>query len=458
VTCKINNIFSKFTVAFLLFFTISATTSAQIEYKEVVTTGMGQSYDEALNNALAEAISMVNGKNIQTRTIIQVLGGESIPKENSEVNNILNKIFEEIKSQEGDDKRKVKKEEKKEQKEEKKYSQNYIKDIIDETKGGIKSYKILDKDIDKKGWHKVKVSSEVAIFNIPQEAKRTRIAILPLRLFDVELDQDKLNRIILQELNNYLVQTKKFTVLDRDYIEEIISEKKSILEGKTPAVEMAKIGNEISADFIFVGSIEDFKISQKKTKILSSDKVIIKKIIYANISYRLINVATKQIYFTNTIKYKASIKDDNDVISSVSEHLSAKIGEEILFSLYPVLIEKISNDEIYLGQGGNQFKVNDIYDVFEKGEKIIDSYTNEVIGNTESFKGKIKIIKVTASYSKAVPLQPEKILISNFLPGRFLVRPEIKDQSLSDEEVFKKNKKKIEERIKDRNKDIEDEF
>ena len=72
---------------------------------------------------------------------------------------------------------------------------------------------------------------------------------------------------------------------------------------------MAKIGNEISADFIFVGSIEDFKITQKKTKILSSDKVIIKKIIYANISYRLINVATKQIYFTNTIKYKASIKN-----------------------------------------------------------------------------------------------------------------------------------------------------
>jgi len=458
VNYKINNIFLKILFIIFLFFVINKGSIAKIEYKEVVTTGIGQSYDEALNNALAEAISMVNGKNIQTRTIIQVLGGESLSKENSEANNILNKIFEEIKLQETDDKRKVKKKDKKEQKEEKKYSQNYIKNIIDENKGGIKSYKILDKDINKKGWHKVKVSSEVAIFNIPKEAKRTRIAILPLRFFDVEIEEDKLNRIILQELNNYLVQTKKFTVLDRDFIEEIISEKKSILERKTPAIEMAKIGNEISADFIFVGSIEDFKITQKKTKIHSSDKVIIRKIIYANISYRLINVATKQIYFTNTIKHKTSIKDDNDFISSVSEYLSAKIGEEILFSLYPVLIEKISNGEIYLGQGGNQFKVNDIYDVFEKGEKIIDSYTNEVIGNTESFKGKIKIIKVTSSYSKAVPLQPEKILISNFSPGTFLVRPVVEDETFSDKEVYNKNKKKIEERIRDKNKSIEDEF
>ena len=32
------------------------------------------------------------------------------------------------------------------------------------------------------------------------------------------------------------------------------------------------------------------------------------------------------------------------------------LGEEILFSIYPVLVEKIVNGELYLGQGGKQFK------------------------------------------------------------------------------------------------------
>ena len=70
----------------LVFFALTFAVSAEIKYKEVTSTGIGQSYEEALNNAFAEAISMVNGKNIQTRTIIQVLGGESIPKNNADTN------------------------------------------------------------------------------------------------------------------------------------------------------------------------------------------------------------------------------------------------------------------------------------------------------------------------------------------------------------------------------------
>ena len=55
-------------------------------------------------------------------------------------------------------------------------------------------------------------------------------------------------------------------MLDRTFIEEVAKEQKTILDGKTPAIEMAKIGNEISADFILVGSVEDFSIEKKLQK------------------------------------------------------------------------------------------------------------------------------------------------------------------------------------------------
>ena len=170
----------------LVFFALTFAVSAEIKYKEVTSTGIGQSYEEALNNAFAEAISMVNGKNIQTRTIIQVLGGESIPKNNADTNTILNKILKAIKSEDKNDENVDNKREKEEsEKNEPKYSQNYIKNLIDETKGGIKSYEVIDKDINEKGWHEVKVLASVAVFDLPQEAKRTRIAIIPFRLYDV---------------------------------------------------------------------------------------------------------------------------------------------------------------------------------------------------------------------------------------------------------------------------------
>ena len=71
--------------------------------------------------------------------------------------------------------------------------------------------------------------------------------------------QTKINFKDFSKKNDYFVQINKFTMLDRTFIEEVAKEQNTILDGKTPAIEMAKIGVEISADFILVGSVEDFK-------------------------------------------------------------------------------------------------------------------------------------------------------------------------------------------------------
>lgn len=441
---------------FLSFF-ITSKIIAEIKFKEVVVTGVGQSLEEATNNAFAEAISMVNGKNVQTKTIIKVLSGEPLPKKSESQGENAN-FFAKILVQLTDSSKE--KEEKPEKKDEKKpeYSQSYIKKLIDETKGGIKSYEILKKTKDKKGWHQVKVKAEVAFFELPKEAMRTRIAVFPFRLYEIQSDKERFQRLLDQNINDYLVQTKKFTMLDRTFIEEVAKEQKTILDGKTPAIEMAKIGNEISADFILVGSVEDFSIEEKVIKILSSDQEIKKNIASIYLSYRLLDVATKQINNSNTLELQIPIKEsakkaDMKAISEVSTIL----GEEILFSVYPVLIEKISNGEIYLGQGGNQFKKGQQYEVFEKGEKIIDTYTNEVIGNVETSVSKIEISSVSSGYSKAIFLDQENKLSEPVEAGKYIVRP-ISIASLDSEQIFKENKEKIEKKRKEKKKKLEEEF
>ena len=54
------------------------TAYSKIAFQEMTTTGTGMSLEEAIDNALADAITMVNGKNVYTRTVIKVLGGESM--------------------------------------------------------------------------------------------------------------------------------------------------------------------------------------------------------------------------------------------------------------------------------------------------------------------------------------------------------------------------------------------
>ncbi len=457
-------IFEKIISSFFLLVILSSNSLSEIIFKEVTVSGIGQSYEEALNNAFAEAISLVNGKNVQTKTIIQVLGGGSLPKEvakDKEKGGFLVDLLSDLnqlKETEETKKKKKDKEKDKKNSDKVKYSQKYLKELIDETKGGIKSYKIINKEINANGWHLIEVSAEVAFFNLPKEAMRVRMAAFPFRLYEIEGDYGRFQRLLDQNINDYFVQTKKFTMLDRSFIEEVAKEQQIILDGKAPAIEMAKIGNEISADFILVGSVENFNINEKVTKILTSDQEIRRNEASIYMSYRLIDVATKQINYSNTIQYKIQLsqnseKPDTEIISKISKIL----GEEILFSIYPVLVEKVVNGEIYLGQGGSQFTKGEKYEIFQKGEKIIDSYTNEVIGNVETSIGLIEIVSVSSGYTKAKMFSEENNLPKIIHQGKYIVRP-IKQDDVNKEKSFKEKKEKIKKKREEKKKNLDQEF
>jgi len=297
-----------FICSLILFFqilTLQSFSQGKIIFKEVVVIGVGQSQEEALNNALAEAISSINGKNIQTQTIIKIMGGEAIPHNS----NYFRKKAENAKAEESNKQRDAQQEnlqfigktleniariskgvpekdantkdksadksaaerERKLEAERPEYTQSYIKELVDKTKGGVKNYQILEKKQNERGWIELKVKAEIASFELPPEASRVRIAVFPFKVFNAQGDKEKLLRSINQEINNYFVQTRKFAVLDRSYIEEVAKEKSKILDESAPAIEMAKLGNEILADFIIVGSIEDFKIEKTTTKILTDE-------------------------------------------------------------------------------------------------------------------------------------------------------------------------------------------
>ena len=457
-------IFEKVISSFFLLVILSSNSLSEIIFKEVTASGIGQSYEEALNNAFAEAISLVNGKNVQTKTIIQVMSGGSVPEEvaeDEEKGGFLVDLLSDLNQlQETEETKKKKKDKKKDKKisDKVKYSQKYLKELIDETKGGIKSYKIINKEINASGWHLIEVSAEVAFFNLPKEAMRVRMAAFPFRLYEIEGDYGRFQRLLDQNINDYFVQTKKFTMLDRSFIEDVAKEQQIILDGKAPAIEMAKIGNEISADFILVGSVENFNINEKVTKILSSDQEIRRNEASIYMSYRLIDVATKQINYSNTIQYKIQLsqnaeKPDTEIISKISKIL----GEEILFSIYPVLVEKVVNGEIYLGQGGSQFTKGEKYEIFQKGEKIIDSYTNEVIGNVETSIGLIEIVSVSSGYTKAKMFSEENNLPKIIHQGKYIVRP-IKQDDVNKEKSFKEKKEKIKKKREEKKKNLDKEF
>ena len=81
---------------------------------------------------------------------------------------------------------------------------------------------------------------------------------------------------VSQELSNgistYLVQTRKFTVLDRQYQDQLSSERKLLSSGNVPTTELVKIGQQLFADYMLVGTVNSLNI-RKVSRIIFFTKL-----------------------------------------------------------------------------------------------------------------------------------------------------------------------------------------
>ncbi len=400
------------TVLLPLVLFLSPVAQSKITYVDKQVVGIGENVKMALRDALREAISQVNGVTQETNSVIQT-------------------IEKSISDNQGDEN----------------YSSTNFQELIKEkSKGSVKSYEIIREGKNVDGQYEVEIKATIAKFDLSQSAKRKRIAILPFRqtIENSSIDPSRSTRMLNQALTNYLVQTRKFTVLDRDFDEEVLSELQNLNESSN-IEDQAKIGQQLFADYILVGRLETFDIQEVKKKYLTSDQTKIIKTGMIDFNYRLIDVPTKQIKYASSIREEINLNKQRQPEAYLTEQSSMKIGQEILYAIYPILIEQIKGDIAYLGQGGLQIEVGDIYDIYQMTDEIItDSRTGEKLGKMEFKVGQAEIIDKNAKFSIA-KINSNDDLSENFKPVKYYVKPAQEQKKEEKESKIKKKKKKIDE-------------
>ena len=401
---------------FLLLFSNFA--YAQITYVEINAKGKAESYEIALKKALKEAISKVNGVTLKTESVLETIDKSLTTNEGSSASM-------------GRD----------------------LKEKISEKSGGsIKSFDILKEYEDANGLQVVEIRATVAKYKLSKTANRKRMAIVPFRVNLNEIsifgkrgfdDADNLIKFINQEFTNYFVQTRKFTILDREFDKEIAAELMN-LDNSEKIEDQVKIGQKLFADYIIVGRLDFLVLEKIEKKFLTSDKILKKEIGTLNFSYRVIDVPTGQIKYSSKVALEVDIKKQTQPIPYLFNLTAQEAGLEIMYAIYPILVEKIEDDLLYLGQGGNQIKVDDNFTIYERTDsKILDTYTGETLGNVEKVVGKATIIDSNAKFSVAQIIEQKYDLIEDFKPRKYMVKPikEIKKKKSSTK--TKKKKKPI---------------
>ena len=401
---------------FLLLFSNFAYT--EITYVEINAKGKAESYEIALKKALKEAISKVNGVTLKTESVLETIDKSLTTNEGSSASL-------------GRD----------------------LKEKISEKSGGsIKSFDILKEYEDANGLQVVEIRATVAKYKLSKTANRKRMAIVPFRVNLNEIsifgkrgfdDADNLIKFINQEFTNYFVQTRKFTILDREFDKEIAAELMN-LDNSEKIEDQVKIGQKLFADYIIVGRLDFLVLEKIEKKFLTSDKILKKEIGTLNFSYRVIDVPTGQIKYSSKVALEVDIKKQTQPIPYLFNLTAQEAGLEIMYAIYPILVEKIEDDLLYLGQGGNQIKVDDNFTIYERTDsKIKDTYTGETLGNVEKVVGKATIVDSNAKFSVAQITEQKYDLSEDFKPRKYMVKPikEIKKKKSSTK--TKKKKKPI---------------
>lgn len=387
---------------------------AKVEIVNVEVEGFGSSKKAAIDSALVEAVSQVNGAEIASKTKRQL----------TEVVN-----DEDVKS-----------------------SEAFNQEVSTITNGLIKNWKILSESLEGNN-HLVKLSVNISKFKKSVQTDRLRLAVVPFRAADsVKVNQtvSKFEGAITSQLENYLTQTRRFALIDRSFLDEQTKELNLIAAGSTTSMsvdEIVKLGNRLGTDYLIVGRIEKANsvVSEKKSKVSDTVKKYLTS--KARLTIRLIDVATTQIKFADTYE-----KTSGTSIEKLADKLAIEIGQIVLSSVYPIRIVNASSSQVVLGQGGKTVKSGDFFKVYQLGNKLIDPYTKESLGREEIEVAVIQINNVKSKTSDAKIL--ESILdLSEAVNNQddFIVRPFKAPQKKSEKQKVKKPKtvKKLKEEVEE---------
>ena len=303
-----------------LVFFFNSTSFAEVKYVETNAKGSGETFEIALKKAFTRAISKVNGVSVESESVLKTIDKSVTTNEGSSAS----------------------------------LTRDLQQTINEKTKGSIKTFEILSETKDSNGIFNVEIKVTIAKFALSKTAKRKRIAVVPFRLNvgRIELENfspDDFRELLNQKFSTYLVQTRKFTVLDREFEEEIKGELSNLVESEN-IDDQVKIGQALFADYIVVGRVDNLEIKEVEKKFLTSEKIIKKTMGVLNFSYRIIDVPTRQIKYSSSVNLEVNLKKQNQPLVYLSDMTAQNAGVEVMYAIYPILVEKIEGGFYILGK------------------------------------------------------------------------------------------------------------
>jgi curli biogenesis system outer membrane secretion channel CsgG len=302
-----------------------------------------------------------------------------------------------------------------------------------EIKGLIKGFEVVEEKQVNDQTYEVKLKVNVYDYSMRGLTPRVKVALMPVKtmenayhFLDQSISGETLSNIFTQRLMMGLTQTNKFAVLDRESIRAFVDEKEMLHAFDAPLSQQAKLAETLGADYLLVGNITQAVIERIDTRLETANFTSTQYQARINFNYRLVDSATKQVvlaldeqkYLKNDEVRNLSDEENTSLCNSAQIRdaflsiAANEVIEKIIDQVYPIKIAAIQDDgSVVLNQGGERMKPGMILDVFTRGKEILDPDTGQSLGTTDNLVAAIEIQRVAnnLSYAKLIDGTADKI-------------------------------------------------
>ncbi len=218
------------------------------------------------------------------------------------------------------------------------------------------------------------------------------------------------------EITEFLVKSRKFNVLERDYIRKILNENKLTESEWAKAGEDQKIGQLLIADYLVIGYIDRLSFFRTLKVIELTGERSINFIGDFKIHFRITEVKSGKIVFAQQLKEKLNSQDLKRTMSYkerkdmtlgdfkdvLFNRVSQLAGNMILEGIYPIKVASVQANEVMLNRGtGAGITVGKRYGIYNMGDSVVDPDTGERLGSAESKVAEVEVTSVHPKFSKA---------------------------------------------------------
>jgi len=287
------------------------------------------------------------------------------------------------------------------------------------TTDGLIRWWDIKREEDNAELYKVQVVGVIAKIKAPSGEHTTRktLAVLPFRatgsarVLDKTISSAESGRMFRESILTYLVQSRKFAVVDKTFEEEL--DRLAAVTPATDPIERAlQAAVRLGAQYVVIGALEGFGVDSS-----SAGTSLAVRRPTGSASLRVIEVKSRQTVLAAAYQMDElpSLRlDGSNPETFLVDATGRVMAERILETIYPFKVAALNGpDEVILNRGGEALLVGEIVELFNPGDEIKDPATGESLGVTERKVATAEIIRVLPKVSYARIVQKTEPVVAD---------------------------------------------